>query len=108
LFEKIINFDNNAKVITLVGSFTGLSGQAVVVLQKTPFDADTTDWAGIFNTLETSTKTHDNDIYKKFQFLWANKDLNSINSQVIFPAEPHIIAKYSKSEFCKFQQGNNF
>jgi hypothetical protein len=108
LFEKIINFDNNAKVITLVGSFTGLSGQAVVVLQKTPFDADTADWAGIFNTLETCTKTHDNDIYKKFQFLWANSDINSINSQVIYPAEPHIIAKYSKSEFCNFPKRKNF
>ena len=63
VFEKIINQDNNSKVLTLLGSFKNMEGKAIVVLMKNSFD-EKADWTNILNFLKFQNTTDDNDVYK--------------------------------------------
>ena len=70
-----------------------------MVLSKNTFN-EKADWSQIMTNLSEQKKTHDNDIYKKFEFLPSQASgVNFIHSQTIFPADEGVIGKYSKADY---------
>lgn len=53
----------------------------------------------IMNNLTSQECTHDNDVYKKFLLLASDGKVNSLNTQMIYPADEGIIGKYSKADY---------
>jgi len=98
VFERIINQDNNYKRISFCGSFKDREGKCIIALEKSGFN-EKDNWEEIVNTVLETTKTHDNDIYKKFNFLFQSSNTNTVRSQIIYPATEELIKKYSKSDF---------
>ena len=106
-FEKIINQDNNSKFLTLLGTFNSAPEKAVVVLSKSTFN-EKADWGAIMNGLYSQNQTHDNDIYKKFELVPSDPNVNQLNNQTIYPADAGIIGKYSKADYVIFCETPEF
>ncbi|XP_002740596.1 m7GpppX diphosphatase-like isoform X1 [Saccoglossus kowalevskii] len=92
---KVLNENTRNKCIFVHGSFEGSDDDAVVLMEKTPFDKQS------ISAMLTSTtdlkQVMQNDIYGVYTSS-PPPDLNGINTTIIYPATDRHIMKYSAQQ----------
>ncbi|XP_071449664.1 m7GpppX diphosphatase [Hetaerina americana] len=88
---RILSENTQAKAITLLGSFRGKQGEAIVLLQKSCFIHDHLPKFLTGDTL--LNKQFDNDIYGTYD-CQPPPELNGISATIIHPATKKHISKY--------------
>lgn len=91
-FGKVLNETPDKKLMFLQGKFAGSEDDAVVILEKTPFKADTI--ASILTKDTNLLSTLHNDIYSTYEG-FPPADLNGIKTTLIYPATQKHIEKYT-------------
>ncbi|KAL5014599.1 hypothetical protein ScPMuIL_008869 [Solemya velum] len=92
---KILNENAKQKCVFLQGRFANKTGNAVVLLEKSPFDREHVGQILSKNT--DLVETLQNDIYSTYS-AYPPVDLNPLKTTVIYPATAKHIAKYSDQE----------
>ncbi|XP_017778004.1 PREDICTED: m7GpppX diphosphatase [Nicrophorus vespilloides] len=91
--DKILYNNSNRKSVCLQGSFDGLSGTAIVLLEKTAFEDEKLKEKGaFFNEKSELKQIFQNDIYGNYECF---PEYNPIKTTIIHPATDKHISKYS-------------
>merc|ERR550532_1308978 len=93
--SRVLNEISQRKVIFLQGKFEDKDGDAVVILEKTPFSSDSV--SKILSSDSMSSTDLQNDIYNTLQ-LFPPPQYNGIKTTLIHPATEKHIAKYTSQE----------
>ncbi|KAJ8910853.1 hypothetical protein NQ315_015589, partial [Exocentrus adspersus] len=93
--KNILQNNTNRKTVYLCGSFESKEGDAVVILEKTPFAEENlnTD-SDYFTEKSYLEKVFQNDIYGDYKYFPTN-ELNTVKTTIIHPATEKHIIKFS-------------
>ncbi|ESO88401.1 hypothetical protein LOTGIDRAFT_234493 [Lottia gigantea] len=91
---SVLREDTKAKLMTLKGKFNGKDGDAVVLLEKLPFDKET-----VANLMSSSTmhQTLNNDIYSTYE-AFPPTNFPDYKTTMIYPATEKHVIKYSEQD----------
>lgn len=99
---KILNENSLRKVVSVHGKFPQVGeSEAVVIMEKTPFSAETVK--NILSKESNADQGLQNDIYGTYNLFPICKD-NGIKTTLIYPATEKHIAKYSAHEMFMIEE----
>ncbi|XP_067007715.2 m7GpppX diphosphatase isoform X2 [Anabrus simplex] len=89
--QRVLNENAQRKTVFIQGSFKERKGQAIVILEKTPFDEKSID--GILSANSRLKRDFSNDIYGNYE-CYPEIQFNNIKATIIHPATEKHIQKY--------------
>nr|XP_022910498.1 m7GpppX diphosphatase [Onthophagus taurus] len=97
--DKVLSNNTKCKSVSLLGSFEGVDGKGLVILEKTAFEDDhLTTNSEYFHKNNSLNKIYHNNIYGNYEYL-VNGSLNCLKAIIVHPATDREIQKYSISTF---------
>ncbi|KAK3250094.1 hypothetical protein CYMTET_8619 [Cymbomonas tetramitiformis] len=101
VFERVIGEDQRLKSVAVLGRFEGKDGQAVVLLSRRHFAADSL--REILSLKTSISEIFSNDVYSKYEGQLPPQHA-AINVDLIYPATAKHISKHSTQNYFMLQE----